>query len=61
MRRTPSRLSIRLRSDDGVSLIHLGMLLLVLMGFSTFVMDDGVLRTKRYSDDEVVEGAEGAD
>jgi hypothetical protein len=43
MSRTPSRLSVRLRSEDGVSLIHLGMLLLVLMGFCTFVMDYGVL------------------
>src|SRR5712691_10731117 len=33
----------RLRSEDGVSLIHVGMVLLVLMGFSTFVLDYGVL------------------
>jgi hypothetical protein len=33
----------RIRSEDGVSLIHVGMLLFVLMGLSTFVLDYGVL------------------
>ena len=39
---TPSLLE-RFRSDNGVSLIHVALLLFVLMGFSTFVMDYGVL------------------
>ena len=42
---TPRRSSLteRLRSERGVSLIHVGIAIFVIMGFSAFVLDHGVM------------------
>ncbi len=47
IRTNPQRLTQRLRSEAGVSLIHIAIASFVIMGFSAFVLDHGVLMLAR--------------
>ena len=56
---TPRRSSLtdRLRSERGVSLIHVGIAIFVVMGFSAFVLDHGVMLVARGQAQNVADAA----
>ena len=56
---TPRRTSLteRLRSERGVSLIHIGIAIFVIMGFSAFVLDHGVMMVARGQAQNVADAA----
>lgn len=52
-----SSLTERLRSERGVSLIHVGIAIFVVMGFSAFVLDHGVMLVARGQAQNVADAA----
>jgi hypothetical protein len=56
-RATKQTISRRLRSERGVSLIHVGLIIFVITGFSAFVFDHGVLMVGRSQAQNVADAA----
>src|SRR5687767_8820831 len=54
---TKQRISGRLRSERGVSLIHVAIVIFVITGFSAFVLDHGVLMVGRSQAQNVADAA----
>jgi hypothetical protein len=56
-RATKQTMSARLRSERGVSLIHVAVVIFVITGFSAFVLDHGVLMVGRSQAQNVADAA----